>query len=118
MFMIVSVLSSAHVWFFFFSSRRRHTRYWRDWSSDVCSSDLAALAQLDLGTDEAERTDGDAGSEPRTVLDDRARVDAGFAHSVTSMAETSASHTRVPRTFASPLYHHMLRRLLSLAMWY
>src|ERR1035437_6030135 len=26
--------------FFFFSSRRRHTRYGRDWSSDVCSSDL------------------------------------------------------------------------------
>src|SRR3712207_7261684 len=26
----------------FFSSRRRHTRYWRDWSSDVCSSDLRA----------------------------------------------------------------------------
>src|SRR5947209_13012546 len=24
----------------FFSSRIRHTRYWRDWSSDVCSSDL------------------------------------------------------------------------------
>src|SRR3712207_8372304 len=31
--------------FFFFSSRRRHTRYWRDWSSDVCSSDLAAKLQ-------------------------------------------------------------------------
>src|SRR3712207_7234668 len=29
--------------FFFFSSRRRHTRYWRDWSSDVCSSDLWRL---------------------------------------------------------------------------
>src|SRR3712207_9090708 len=28
---------------FFFSSRRRHTRYWRDWSSDVCSSDLGEL---------------------------------------------------------------------------
>src|SRR3712207_1019527 len=28
------------VLFLFFSSRRRHTRYWRDWSSDVCSSDL------------------------------------------------------------------------------
>ena len=26
--------------FFFFSSRRRHTRLVRDWSSDVCSSDL------------------------------------------------------------------------------
>src|SRR5438067_11154989 len=29
---------------FFFSSRRRHTRSKRDWSSDVCSSDLAASA--------------------------------------------------------------------------
>src|SRR5271157_6616444 len=28
------------LWFFFFSSRRRHTRCGRDWSSDVCSSDL------------------------------------------------------------------------------
>src|SRR5690606_39560047 len=27
---------------FFFSSRRRHTRFSRDWSSDVCSSDLVA----------------------------------------------------------------------------
>src|SRR3712207_7718992 len=27
----------------FFSSRRRHTRYWRDWSSDVCSSDLIGI---------------------------------------------------------------------------
>src|SRR5207237_4907228 len=30
--------------FFFFSSRRRHTRFKCDWSSDVCSSDLAAYA--------------------------------------------------------------------------
>src|SRR5256886_7773577 len=30
--------------FFFFSSRRRHTRFDCDWSSDVCSSDLPALA--------------------------------------------------------------------------
>src|SRR5690625_6818886 len=30
--------------FFFFSSRRRHTRWPRDWSSDVCSSDLAAFS--------------------------------------------------------------------------
>src|SRR5216684_4874768 len=28
------------LYFFFFSSRRRHTRCSRDWSSDVCSSDL------------------------------------------------------------------------------
>src|SRR5271166_4938305 len=30
------------IYFFFFSSRRRHTRWPRDWSSDVCSSDLLA----------------------------------------------------------------------------
>src|SRR5216684_8213037 len=30
------------VCFFFFSSRRRHTRCSRDWSSDVCSSDLGS----------------------------------------------------------------------------
>src|SRR3989475_9124867 len=29
---------------FFFSSRRRHTRFDRDWSSDVCSADLLAAA--------------------------------------------------------------------------
>src|SRR5690625_5606569 len=29
--------------FFFFSSRRRHTRWPRDWSSDVCSSDLLSV---------------------------------------------------------------------------
>src|SRR6266702_7458396 len=33
---------SICLFFFFFSSRRRHTRWPRDWSSDVCSSDLAA----------------------------------------------------------------------------
>src|SRR6266508_1828069 len=32
----------------FFSSRRRHTIFSRDWSSDVCSSDLAALDPLDV----------------------------------------------------------------------
>src|SRR5438874_9383578 len=31
---------SMYILFFFFSSRRRHTRSLRDWSSDVCSSDL------------------------------------------------------------------------------
>src|SRR5258705_1557025 len=40
--------------FFFFSSRRRHTRCLSDWSSDVCSSDLLLRAygvQRVLGTD-------------------------------------------------------------------
>src|SRR5947209_19634505 len=37
---------------FFFSSRRRHTRYWRDWSSDVCSSDL------EMGENDTKKTEG------------------------------------------------------------
>src|SRR5207249_8761800 len=39
--------------YFFFSSRRRHTRSKRDWSSDVCSSDLTPflLEGLDLDLD-------------------------------------------------------------------
>src|SRR5206468_6418209 len=36
--------------YFFFSSRRRHTRSDRDWSSDVCSSDLAGLTPDHDGT--------------------------------------------------------------------
>src|SRR5207253_6352691 len=37
--------------FFFFSGRRRHTRWPRDWSSDVCSSDLNDFG-CSLGTDD------------------------------------------------------------------
>src|SRR2546421_9533203 len=35
------------LFFFFFSSRRRHTRSDRDWSSDVCSSDLIQREQAE-----------------------------------------------------------------------
>src|SRR3712207_7368879 len=38
--MYISFITKIMIIVFFFSSRRRHTRYWRDWSSDVCSSDL------------------------------------------------------------------------------
>src|SRR2546422_681188 len=37
---VLHCLAHGSVGFFFFSSRRRHTRCSRDWSSDVCSSDL------------------------------------------------------------------------------
>src|SRR5215475_1158921 len=36
----------GYIFFFFFSSRRRHTRFSRDWSSDVCSSDLLVVRDL------------------------------------------------------------------------
>src|SRR2546429_5210533 len=50
-----TVLYTVAGFFFFFSSRRRHTRCSRDWSSDVCSSDLVgevaerAVERLDAG---------------------------------------------------------------------
>src|SRR5690606_22999086 len=51
---------------FFFSSRRRHTRFSRDWSSDVCSSDLVFLARRDS---ESERRLLAAAAEVR-MMDD------------------------------------------------
>src|SRR5437016_13633730 len=55
---------------FFFSSRRRHTRLVSDWSSDVCSSDLA-LAALRLGN----------AVNPQRLVDDLARRHARIERS-------------------------------------
>ena len=52
--------------FFFFSSRRRHTRYWRDWSSDVCSSDLKGT----LRRSSSEQSLLDREYKPRKVHDE------------------------------------------------
>src|SRR5690606_15209448 len=41
----VFIVSSSIIMCFFLSSRRRHTRFSRDWSSDVCSSDLGKLVE-------------------------------------------------------------------------
>src|SRR5438094_8389999 len=38
--------------FFFFSSRRRHTRSYGDWSSDVCSSDLGTHRNHQVGSND------------------------------------------------------------------
>src|SRR2546427_539916 len=60
--------------FFFFSSRRRHTRFDCDWSSDVCSSDLVAGSGAHRGAIDADRhacgradplTDGRAAGDDR-----------------------------------------------------
>src|SRR5690625_5085911 len=52
--------------FFFFSSRRRHTRWPRDWSSDVCSSDLEEIEARNEG-ELAEKSE----QETNEFLDDR-----------------------------------------------
>src|SRR2546429_8267679 len=65
--------------FFFFSSRRRHTRCSRDWSSDVCSSDLIveALADLPEGT----VVDGEL-----VAIDDSGRTDFNLLQNFRSEA--------------------------------
>src|SRR6266581_7908831 len=71
--------------FFFFSSRRRHTRWTGDWSSDVCSSDLRSERmpgsdEQAAVTAEHQRDAGcveliaDARGQPPGVVDDRALV--------------------------------------------
>src|SRR3989440_8078632 len=64
--------------FFFFSSRRRHTRSDRDWSSDVCSSDLSYLSKtrernsFGLCGGEPENVSGESGSLPSRLHEIRA----------------------------------------------
>src|SRR6266436_5705908 len=63
--MLISILfflflSMRILFFFFFSSRRRHTRCSRDWSSDVCSSDLAKNVREDCDIDFMLLTDAGA----------------------------------------------------------
>src|SRR3712207_8529467 len=58
----------------FFSSRRRHTRYWRDWSSDVCSSDLVERVHVELGQPDEEPRPGEGGLVLLVVPDDVAGV--------------------------------------------
>src|SRR6266542_4776335 len=57
---------------FFFSSRRRHTRCYRDWSSDVCSSDL-------FQADDADRPREPPSRDQRTRVGDTAGL-AGIVH--------------------------------------
>src|SRR5258707_11689629 len=54
---------------FFFSSRRRHTRYWRDWSSDVCSSDLLLPGFVELEVVGEELPGGDGRARQQRALD-------------------------------------------------
>src|SRR5699024_11493323 len=65
---LYSVLSPWLTYSFFFSSRRRHTRSKRDWSSDVCSSDLKQVQkfQRDYGL----RVNGIADEVTRKKIDE------------------------------------------------
>src|SRR5437763_8866686 len=77
--------------YFFFSSRRRHTRYIGDWSSDVCSSDLPAGNGVAKGVHTAAGIErgaiGDGKNDTRGADGgaDGARRDDAHAHSTGSL---------------------------------
>src|SRR5207249_8217802 len=58
---------STFLIFFFFSSRRRHTRSKRDWSSDVCSSDLRCVRARSRRKQRRDR-------QPQPRLKERGRI--------------------------------------------
>src|SRR5699024_12073663 len=59
---------------FFFASRRRHTRSKRDWSSDVCSSDLSPCAGPDGGDRAGLPAPGHPGHPPLHPLLERGQL--------------------------------------------
>src|SRR5260221_12254532 len=66
---------------FFFSSRRRHTRSLCDWSSDVCSSDLAGAVVDMAGTEKDKEDDpGDKAYEGSEKIGPKAKCSRGFSH--------------------------------------
>src|SRR5207302_6009291 len=109
------------VFFFFFSSRRRHTRFSRDWSSDVCSSDLVEIfprwmagviavtialgggAHLASGT----AATGDRGGTRPATLD-------SLIHRVEALRNPAARHEAV-KTLGSRRDPRMVPPLLAIA---
>src|SRR6266542_6535502 len=76
---------------FFFSSRRRHTRCYRDWSSDVCSSDLldvkAQPGDAEGQGQEQEQPPPGAGEFHRAKIQKKGRAFARPIHKRTMRSE-------------------------------
>src|SRR3989440_8629900 len=91
-FVCLSMVTLLAVFVFFFSSRRRHTRSDRDWSSDVCSSDLyeAPLVAALVGRD-----------VPVVVVNPRQVRD--FARATGQLAKTDSIDAEVLARFAEEI---------------
>src|SRR5215813_1973282 len=85
--------------FFFFSSRRRHTRGGRDWSSDVCSSDLTvAQWQVALRAVQYSNSSDNPSTSARTVT---FQVNDGTANSNTVSSTVNVTAVNDASTLAT-----------------
>src|SRR2546427_7028351 len=83
--------------FFFFSSRRRHTRFDCDWSSDVCSSDLTSRASCLLIDRERRRHRDAALVRQRVGVRPESHVEAEAAetHPDRKSTRLNSSHSQI-----------------------
>src|SRR6266498_5473923 len=92
--------------FFFFSSRRRHTRCGRDWSSDVCSSDLPGVYICDECIDLCnEIIDEELTTAPQLDLENLPRPRDIYA----VLNDYVVSQEEAKRTLAVAVYNHYKR---------
>src|SRR5699024_9670606 len=101
---------------FFFSSRRRHTRSKRDWSSDVCSSDLVKSAQANLDSATAANSNAQANltsaqgelnsatsaAQPQQSKVDQAQSNVNSATAANSTAQTNLTSAQQAAQSATP----------------
>src|SRR5256886_13305415 len=93
--------------YFFFSSRRRHTRFDCDWSSDVCSSDLKLAGELFVRAELKQhfivRTSAIYGKSPC-----RAKGGLNFVELMLKLAKERGEVRVVDSEFVSPTFTHEL----------
>src|SRR5256886_3432994 len=95
-----SSMNDSLYYLFFFSSRRRHTRFDCDWSSDVCSSDLEAFDEGKL------RTGMEKALQKRPVP--RAQIDEALSrvvHKVRSLGDREVSSRAIGELVMEELRH-------------
>src|SRR5690606_39867473 len=92
--------------FFFFSSRRRHTRFSRDWSSDVCSSDL--LVEAELSTRQHLRYVIYIYPYPSRALRQQLLAPISIHHNFAKRSVPHLKHVSKTQNKQQPLVHHCI----------
>src|SRR5437762_3991791 len=97
--------------FFFFSSRRRHTRYIGDWSSDVCSSDLSDGQSEDAS--DRQHGDHDRDFHVQTAAARRASTLSIFACSAVSLSAVTEPSMSISSSTLTQLRHPLYSSVIT-----